>query len=452
MFIDPHERKILTQHKVIIESVDFEGKGIARIDGKTTFIEGVLTGEEVLIEITKRKANFDKAKVVEIIKKSDKRVNPECPNFGVCGGCSMQHISFDEQIRIKQQVLIDNLKHIGDVSPEQVLVPLEGISWGYRYRARLSARYVAKKGGVLVGFREKAAPYVVDMNQCLVLPPHVSQLITPLRQFIGSMTIKERVPQIEVAVGDKITVLVIRNMESLADSDEEIAKSFVDKYSTTLYPVQIWLQPKGPDSCYPFYPKDAVGLSYNLTRFKIDMPYYPSEFTQVNPFINEEMVNLAVDLLAPESNEIIADFFCGIGNFTLPIAKYAKQVTGIEGSDILVKRALENAKHNQLEQKVTYNVSNLFQIDSNWLTQLGKFDKWLIDPPRDGAYELVKAITHANAPKRIVYVSCNPATLARDANVLVNTHGYRLVKAGVMNMFPHTSHVESIAFFEYGVL
>ena len=442
------KNKMAEQYTVTIESVDYEGKGIARIEGKTVFVYGALAGEEVLIEIVKRKPSFNKAKLVEIIQASPKRVTPECPNYGVCGGCSMQHVSFDEQIRIKQQVLTDNLQHLGNVVAEEIMSPLAGVPWGYRHRARLSARYVAKKGGALVGFREKGAPYVLDMHQCLILPAHVSALITPLRELVSALSIRDKIPQIEVAVGTQVTILVIRNMDALNPEDEQLIRQFIEQYSSLENPLQIWLQPKGPETCYPFYPVDAPKLSYTIQSFSLDMPYNPSEFTQVNPYINEEMLALSMELLAPQAHEVIADFFCGIGNFTLPIARLAKQVVGIEGADALVKRAKQNAIHNGLGDKVSYQVCNLFTIDDVWLQKLGHFDKWLIDPPRDGAFELVKSITPQTAPKRIVYVSCNPATLARDAGVLVHAHGYRLLKAGVMNMFPHTSHVESIALLE----
>lgn len=436
------------QHRLLIESVDYEGKGVARLDGKTVFIDGALAGEEVLAEITKRKPSFDKARIIEIITPSQDRVEPECPNFGMCGGCSLQHISFDAQIQIKQQVLIDNLKHIGKVEAGEILPPIEGKSWGYRHRARLSARFVIKKGGALVGFREKASSYVADMLECKILPEYVSGLIPSLRELVASLSIRERIPQIEVAVGDNLVILVIRNMLELADSDEAKLKLFVDKHSGGNNPLQIWLQPKGPDTCYPFYPQESPRLSYSLPEFGLEMPYYPTEFTQVNPYINQQMVSLAMKLLQAEGSETIADFFCGIGNFTLPIARAAKQVIGVEGADALVKRAKENANFNGLGHKVSYQVCNLFTVDEKWLQNLGKFDKWLIDPPRDGAVELIKAITPEIAPKRIVYVSCNPATLARDAGILVQVHGYKLQKAGIMNMFPHTSHVESIAVFE----
>ena len=438
------------QQTVMIESIDFEGKGVAKVDGKTVFVKGALPQEEVIIEIVRRKANFDTAKLIEIITPSPKRVTPDCPNFTLCGGCSLQHIEFKTQVEYKQQTLMENLQHIGNVTlgRDKFLSPLYGKPWEYRQRARLSAKNVDKKGGLLVGFRENGAPYVVDMNECLVLPKHISNLIPLMRQEFVKLSIKTKLPQIEVAVGDRISVLVLRNMEEITAADEEILINFVDKYSTNENPLQIWLQPKGPETCYPFYPLDAPQLSYSLADFGIEMPYYPSEFTQVNTELNNKMVNLALELLAPQAHELIADFFCGIGNFTLPIAKTARQVIGVEGSDQLVKRARQNALSNNLGENVSYQVCNLFKIDSEWLSSLGKLDKWLIDPPRDGAYELVKSITKETAPMRIVYVSCNPSTLARDAGVLVNDHGYKLVKCGVMNMFPHTTHVESIALFE----
>jgi 23S rRNA (uracil1939-C5)-methyltransferase len=433
-------------HQVTIEGIDLDGKGIARIDGKTVFVDGVLPTEVVNIEIYKRREKFDKARALEIITKSTERVEPLCPNFGICGGCSLQHIDIEAQVKYKQQVLIDNLKHIGKVSSNEILPAMNSNSWGYRHRARMSSRYVAKKGGVLVGFHEKGSSFVANMSECKILPKNVSDLIPELRVLVDKLSIKDRVPQIEVAVGDKVTALVFRIMDPLNSDDEILLKEFADIHHNI--PLQIWLQPKGPDTCYPFYPLDAPKLSYSITKFNLEMPYYPSEFTQVNPEMNNRMVELAINLLAPQENEKIADFFCGIGNFTLPIAKFANSVVGVEGSSQLVKRAMENAIHNQLDHKVSYLVSNLFKVDENSLKELGKFDKWLIDPPRDGAYELIKAITPEIAPTKIVYVSCNPATLARDADVLVNTHGYTLDKAGVMNMFPHTSHIESIAIFE----
>ncbi|MBP9742600.1 MAG: 23S rRNA (uracil(1939)-C(5))-methyltransferase RlmD [Burkholderiales bacterium] len=433
---------------VTIKSIDIEGRGISHIEGKTVFVDGALPDEIVTIEIYKRKPSFDKARLVEIIQKSPERVMPECINFGICGGCSLQHLEFSAQVYSKQQVLLDNLKHIGQVTPLAIIPPLLGKPFGYRHRARLSVRYVAKKGRVLVGFHEKASSFVADMNQCLILPQIISDLIPVLKETIGKLSIYNKIPQIEIAVGDAVHALVFRIMEPLTLADEMVLRDLIDQYTVQQIPLQIWLQPKGPESCYQFYPLNMPQLSYAIPQFNLELPYFPTEFTQVNPLINQEMVKLALSYLEPLEHETIADFFCGIGNFTLPIAKLAKRAIGIEGSSQLVKRAQENAKHNQLDDKTEYNVVNLFKVDAAWLHSLGKIDKWLIDPPRDGAAELIKAITADIAPQRIVYISCNPATLARDAGTLVNTHGYNLVATGVMNMFPHTSHVESIAVFE----
>lgn len=433
---------------VTVESIDLEGKGVAKVDNKAIFIPGALPDEVVDIEIVKQKPNFSFAKLLKIEKASPKRTQALCPNFTICGGCSLQHIEFNAQVRYKEQGLVDNLKHIGRVAPQSILPPLPGEAWHYRYRARLSVRYVRKKEEVLVGFREKGSSFVANMSECLVLPEHISNLIPALRNMINKLTIREQIPQIEVAAGDNLSILVFRIMEKLTAEDEQILKVFIDTNSTTQNPLQLWLQPGGLDSCKPFYPLEAPMLKYTLTDFNIEMPFYPTEFTQVNPFMNQSMVKQALQLLDPKDNEVILDFFCGIGNFTLPIATKARKVIGIEGNLPLVSRAKQNAEHNKLSNKVEYVAANLFSIDSVWLQKLAKADKWLIDPPRDGAAELIHAITPELAPSRIVYISCNPATLARDAGVLINEHGYTLVATGVMNMFPHTAHVESIAVFE----
>lgn len=432
---------------VTIESIDANGQGIARIDGKTIFVNDVLPSEEAIIEIYKNKPNFSLAKLVELIKPSPDRVQPKCSNFGICGGCSLQHLSFEAQILSKQKVLIDNLKHIGKVTAENILPPIAGVSWGYRHKARISVKYVIKKDSVLVGFLEKGAPYVTNMSQCEILPEHISKLINPLRELITELSIKTKIPQIELAVGDNLSVLVFRIMDALTTQDEKLLKEFVETHNTIKYPLQIWLQPKGLDSCYPFAPANNMQLCYSIPEFNITMPYFPTEFTQVNPVINQQMVSLAIKLLDLKEDDQVFDFFCGIGNFTLPIATKVNNVIGIEGSEQLVKRAKENAIYNKLDQKTDYSVANLFEIDSQWLKKLGKRNKWLIDPPRNGAVELVSAITPEIAPDIIVYVSCNTATLARDAAILVHEHGYVLKEAGIMNMFPHTSHVESIAVF-----
>ncbi|MFN8769850.1 MAG: 23S rRNA (uracil(1939)-C(5))-methyltransferase RlmD [Neisseriaceae bacterium] len=437
----------MEQIQVTVESIDAQGKGIARFNGKTIFINDVLPEEEVLIEIYKKKPSFDLGRMVELIKPSPDRVKPVCPNFGICGGCSLQHFEFNAQLFSKQKVLIDNLKHIGKVEAQSILSPISGNPWQYRNRARMSARYVPKKNSALVGFREKSSVYVVDMQECHILPKHISNIIPQLRQLISSLSIKDSIPQIEVAVGDRVSVLVFRIMKPLLDSDQELIHKFITLHNTDNYPLQIWLQPKGPDSCYPFAPLDSPKLSYSLSNFNIEMPFHPTEFTQINPKINIKMVELAVNLLELNVTDEIFDFFCGIGNFTLPIATKAKSITGIELNENLVSRAKENAVYNKLDHKTSYIAANLFTIDSEWLNKLGKRDKWLIDPPRDGAVKLIESITPEIAPQKIVYISCNPATLARDAAILVNIHGYTLRNTGVINMFPHTSHVESIAEF-----
>ena len=431
-----------------IESLDHEGRGVAHVDGKTIFIGGALPYERVTYRSYRKKTSFENADVVEVLKSSSTRVTPHCPHFGVCGGCSMQHVDANAQVAMKQRVLEDNLKHIGKVRPEVVLSPIAGPAWHYRHRARMSARFVAKKGGVLVGFHEKRSSFIAQMQSCAIMPTHISDLIMPLRELVAGLSICQRMPQIEVAVGSQVSVLVFRNMEPITEADEQLLRQFVDRYSTTDQPLQIWLQPKGPDTCYPLYPLDAPRLTYDIADFGIEMPYNPTEFTQVNPQINRVMVKRALRLLDPQPGERIADMFCGIGNFTLPIARSGATVLGMEGSATLVRRAEENAAHNGLTASTSYQEANLFEVTADSLSALGRFDKMLIDPPRDGAVQLIKALNDDNAPRRIVYVSCNPATLARDAEILVHLKGYTLKAAGIINMFPHTAHVESIAWFE----
>ena len=428
---------------VLIESIDHEGRGIAHAEGKVIFIEGALTGEHVTYSSYRKKSNYEQAQLGRILKQSFMRVQPKCPNFGVCGGCSMQHLEAQAQVAVKQRVLEDNLQRIGKVKPETILPPIFGQSWGYRQRARLSVRHVIKKGKTLVGFREKNGKYVADMQHCEILPPKIAGLLPLLGELNESFTAKDILPQIEVAVGEHVDVLVLRILQALSPSDEEAIKQFADTHK-----VQFWLQTKGPETVLPFYPLDAPQLSYSLPEFGIVMPFAPTEFTQVNSTLNRLMVSRAIRLLKPEAGERIADFFCGLGNFTLPIARCGAKVMGIEGSAALVKRAGQNAAYNGLSDHAEFKDSNLFEMNEAALAKLGRFDKWLVDPPREGAIDLMKSISEETAPSRIVYVSCSPSTLARDAEVLVNVKGYILRAAGVMNMFPHTSHVESIAVFD----
>jgi 23S rRNA (uracil1939-C5)-methyltransferase len=431
-----------------IESLDQEGRGVAHVEGKTIFIDGALPNEKVKYQAQQIKPSYEVANTIEVLRQSNQRVTPKCPHFGLCGGCKLQHLDVNAQVAAKQRLLENDLWHIGKVKPNNMLPPLYGPTWGYRHKARLSVKYVEKKARVLVGFNEKATRYVADMNSCEVLVPAVSALIAPLQEMIVQLSIRDKLPQIELAVGEPdasdkaVIVLIFRIMEVLSSHDESLFKAFADAHK-----VQIWTQTKGPDTIKPYWPESAPALAYSLPEFDLIYPFKPNEFTQVNPQINRVMIRRAMQLLNPQPSENIADFFCGIGNFTLPIARSGATVLGLEGLANLVERANESAQLNGI-LGVKFGVADLFKMTEASLAELGQFDKWLIDPPRDGAFELVKAISPETAPKVIVYVSCNPATLARDAGVLVNEKGYTLSAAGVINMFPHTAHVESIALFE----
>ena len=437
-----------------IESLDMEARGVGRTvnengePGKVIFVEGALPGERVSYSSYRRKPSFEQAQVVSVLRESVIRATPKCQFFGTCGGCSMQHLDVRAQIAVKQRVLEDNLQHLSKLRAETMFRPIHGPSWGYRCRARLTVRHVEKKGGVLVGFHERKSSYVADMTSCEVLPPHVSAMLVPLRHLVASLSIRDRMPQIELAVGSDVTALVLRILEPLTEADEALLRVFADEHD-----VQWWLQPKGPDTVYPFYPLDRE-LAYTLPEFNIRMPFKPTDFTQVNHQINRVLVSRALSLLAPQRSDRVLDLFCGIGNFTLPLARVSREVVGIEGSEALTARALENAKANGVDGHTSFACRNLFEVTADDLRALGRFDKFLIDPPREGALAVSKALADiaqsgdGPLPERIVYVSCNPATLARDAGLLVHEAGYRMKGAGVVNMFPHTSHVESIALFE----
>lgn len=442
-------------NRVVIESLDQEGRGVAHAEGKVIFIEGALTGETVSYSSYRKKPSFELAQVTQIHRHSSMRVQPKCVHFGVCGGCSMQHLEASAQVAVKQRILEDSLWHIGKVRAETVLPPIHGQTWGYRERARLSVRHVIKKDKTLVGFHEKRSSFVADMHSCEILAPKIARLLPLLAELVSGLSIRDRLPQIEVAVGELVDALVLRVMETPSSDDEAALRAFAE-----MHQIQFWLQSRGPDTIVPFHPLNAPQLSYSLPEFAVTMPFAPGEFTQVNSALNRVMVSRAIRLLDPQPGERIADFFCGLGNFTLPIARKGAQVLGIEGSAALVARAKQNAASNGLSGNARYAAMNLFEMTEDAFATLGQFDKLLIDPPRDGAIELVKSLGSGNgggknggvenAPRRIVYVSCNPATLARDAQVLAQVQGYTLKAAGVMNMFPHTSHVESIAVFERG--
>ena len=511
-----------------IESMDLEAQGIAhREDGKVVFVDGALPYEWVVANVNRKTGNWEKASLTEIIKDSSLRVTPKCPHAGLhtgsCGGCKMQHADASAQVAIKQRVLEDLLSHLGRVKPQTILRAIQGPDWGYRYRARLSVRDVRKKNQVLVGFHERKSRYVANMTVCPILPPHVSALLMPLRALIESLEAREHCPQIELACGDQVTALVLRHMVPLSTADQTLLLEF-----GATHRVQWWLQPKGLDtvalmpSTDPRHDSQNDTLSYGLPSFGVVMPYRPTDFTQVNPHINRVLVSKAISLLKPSEEDCVIDWFCGLGNFTLPLATLARKVIGIEGSQELIERSRENLALNlnripdskdpkrkaQPRPKplssTTFIAKNLFTITGEDLMQLDHAQKWLIDPPREGAYALVKALvelinpgcttndesdhdvartpaaliapgaahgkieridqggdsaltpasqalttpTPFTPPQRIVYVSCNPATLARDAQCLVNWGGYVLTHAGIVNMFPHTAHVESMAVFE----
>jgi 23S rRNA (uracil1939-C5)-methyltransferase len=449
--------------RLTIESLDIEAQGIAhKLDGKVVFIEGALTTEIVSANVHRKKNSFEQGTVTQIHRESSQRVTPGCPHFGLhtgaCGGCKMQHLHVGAQVAVKQRVLEDNLWHLGKVKADNILRPIEGPAWGYRYRARLSVRHVLKKGTVLIGFHERKSRYVADMQTCAVLPPHVSAMLMPLRTLIASMDAVDTLPQIELACGDSVTAMVLRHLEPLSTGDLARLREFAQEHAG----VQWWLQAKGPETV-KLLDDSSPALSYALPDFGITMPFKPTDFTQVNPHINRVLVSRALRLLDVQKHERVIDWFCGLGNFTLPLATQAREVLGVEGAESLIARSRENyelnkplALVNKALAATEFVARNLFEITAGMLQADGSADKWLVDPPREGAFALVKALAELHQtppanwtpPKRIVYVSCNPATLARDADVLVHQAGYVCAKAGVVNMFPHTAHVESIAVFE----
>jgi 23S rRNA (uracil1939-C5)-methyltransferase len=468
----------LPHQTLTIESIDIEGNGIAHHDGKVVFVSGGITGERVRAQITRTKPSYDKAQVIHVIKASSQRVVPSCAHFGVCGGCSLQHVEIGTQVAIKQRALEESLARIGKLNAQTILSPIAGLSWGYRYRARFSVKDVVKKNTVLVGFHERASTYVADIKSCAVLPPHVSNLMMPLRELIGKLSVRAQVPQIEVAVGEVDTILLMRHLEPLTPSDIVHMDAFANRYSgchaaiiaqasdthVTQHPASsanfakphdlIWYtQASGPSSIAPLHEHRTGNLHYALPAFNITMPFKVSDFTQVNHPMNRVLVSKALALLSPQLGENVLDLFCGLGNFTLPLARVVGEkgsVMGIEGSETLTARAQANAIHNGLGN-TSFEALNLFDATTETMYEWGPFDRWLIDPPREGAQAVCEAILNlpfSHRPKRIVYVSCNPATLARDAAILCRTNQWQLSKAGIANMFPHTSHVESIAVFE----
>lgn len=426
-----------------VESLDLEARGVVKQEGKVIFIEGALPGEVVLFSSYRKKPSYEFAQITGLLRPSSSRVVPRCAHFGVCGGCSMQHLDSTAQIAVKQRVLEDNLWHLARVKPDLILRPIQGPDWGYRYRARLSVRDVPKKGGVLVGFHEKKSSYVADMRECHVLSPRVAALLMPLRHLVESLSLRDRLPQIEYAQGTDVVVLVLRILDALSEADEKRLRDFAEEHE-----VQLWLQPKGPDTAVPFWPLDGRVLSYDLADFDITVPFKPTDFTQVNHQMNGVLVSYALRLLQVQPHEKVLDLFCGLGNFTLALATQAQFVHGIEGSTSLVQRAEQNARANGLSN-ISFSARDLFTVVLEDVQAFGVYEKILIDPPREGAQAICRALSQLPIkPQRIVYVSCNPSTLARDAAILVREGGWRLSASGVVNMFPHTSHVESVAVFD----
>ncbi len=427
--------------EVEVERLSHEGRGIGHRDGRTVFVQGALPGETVSAQIRRRRRRQEEGQAVAVDNPAPDRVSPPCPHVGVCGGCSLQHMDPGAQIAHKQATLADLLGNTGGVTPAEWLPPLTGPTWGYRRRARLGVKYVPRKGDrVLVGFRERFSPFVADIDSCHVLDPRVARHLPALAELIRGLSIPDRIAQIEVAAGDEAVGLVFRNLRPLTDEDQKHLVAFGSAHGLLIF------QQPGNESTVEPVGHEATRIHYALPDFNLEFAFAPTDFTQVNAAINRQMVPLALELLSVEPGMRVLDLFCGLGNFTLPIARRAGEVIGLEGDEPLVERGRENARHNGIGN-VRFEAADLTRMspEAAWLG--GPVDRVLLDPPRSGALEVLPAIAGL-APERIVYVSCGPATLARDAGELVHQHGYRLTCAGIMDMFPHTGHAEAIALFE----
>ncbi len=417
-----------------------DGRGVARRDGKTVFVAGALPGERVIAEQTAKNRHFDEARTLQVLQASGHRVAPRCPHFGTCGGCVLQHLAEDQQILLKQRVLLENLERIGHVSARVVLPPLTGASWGYRRKGRFSVRRVEKKGKTLVGFRETDPRFVADLRECHTVIPHIGSRVEALSLLVDSLQARAEIPQIEFIAGDDTVALVFRHMQPLSEADRAALVAFAEQHGFAIY-----LQSGGVDTVVPLWPLEPK-LSFALPQWNVELSFRPLDLIQVNADLNQKMIAHAFALLDPQPTDRILDLFCGLGNFTLPLARLAGEVVGVEGEAGLVMRARENAQRNGLEN-AHFHAADLTQDQRGtpWMRQ--GFNKLLLDPPRSGADEVLKQLP-LKGIERIVYVSCHPASLARDAGYLVNERGYVLKAAGVMDMFPHTGHVESIALFE----
>lgn len=436
----------LTPQEISIDSIAHDGRGVGRdAEGKVVFVDYALPGEKVRFVPVMNRKSYLFGSTIEVLEASEFRVEPRCEVFGQCGGCVLQHLDADKQIEYKQQQLLENFKKIGNVEPENWFEPMTSQHWGYRRRARLGAKFVPKKGGMIVGFRERNSSFIQPTSKCEVLYPEVSALLPDLRETLEKTSCNDKIPQVEISVADNATVMIVRHLEPFVQNDLDLLTDFAKRND-----VQIFLQPGNLKSVHPLYPVKPDALFYEFAEFDIKVEFLPTDFIQVNGSINDALVSRAIDLLDIGPSDSVLDLFCGVGNFTLPLARKANKVVGVEGDQALVNRANHNKKLNELES-VEFHFGDLFKEDmtadshGDWLNQ--RFDKVLLDPPRSGAAEMVRRMPKLD-PSKIVYVSCGPATLARDAGVLVNEHGYRMTHAGVIDMFPHTAHVESIAVFE----
>jgi 23S rRNA (uracil1939-C5)-methyltransferase len=436
----------LTPREIQIDSMAHDGRGVGRgEDGKVVFVDFALPGEKVVYVPVMNRKSYLFGTTLEVLEPSEHRIEPKCAVFGDCGGCVLQHLDENIQIKYKQQQLLENFKKIGNVEPESWLEPMTGKHWGYRRRARLGAKFVPKKGGMIIGFRERNTSYIQPTDKCEVLYPEVSAMFPDLRETLEKTSCNDKIPQIEISVADNAVVMIVRHLDTFVQNDLDLLTEFAKRNQ-----VQLFLQPGNLKSVHPLYPEKPDALFFELKEFDIKIEFLPTDFIQVNGGINDQLVSRAIELLDIQKDDRVLDLFCGVGNFTLPLARYSDHVAGVEGDQALVNRAIHNRQLNGLDD-VEFHFGDLFKEDMNaashgdWLDQ--KFDKILLDPPRSGAAEMIRRLPEFGASK-VVYVSCGPATLARDAGVMVNEHGYRMTYAGVIDMFPHTAHVESIAVFE----
>ena len=422
-----------------VTQLSHDGRGIAHANGKTVFIAGAISGETVEYQVVKKHANYDEAKLISVLNASELRVDPICEHFGICGGCSLQHLKIEEQWQLKQKNLLEQIQHFGKTKPKHILNPLTASTSAYRHKARLGVKYDSKKDRMIIGFREKYSSFLTDIHHCAVLVKPIFEILEDFKSILIQLSIREQIPQIEIAVGEQHSVFILRNLKPCSDQDLNLLITFAEKYHIVLL-----MQPKGLDSIYSLFPKDfAMEINYELPEFNLNFQFKPWAFSQINPEINQQMVSKAIQLLALTTEDKVLDLFCGFGNFTLAIAKFVNEVIGVEGDAESVIQAKRNAELNQIANARFYS-DNLFEPEKCGPWKNDNYTKILLDPPRSGALEILPLLKNKNIT-RVVYVSCNPATLARDIGILVNELGYHLESAGMMDMFPHTSHVESIA-------